>query len=144
MRRFFACLVFLAVFPGCGGPRGSVPPKVRLGQEACAECHMIIEDERFCGALFGEDSVYLKFDDIGCMKLFENSRRLGARPGWVRDFVSRAWLKKEEAYYVQSAQTPTPMGSGAAAFKDRAAAESFSAKAGTPVLSWENLKGEGR
>lgn len=141
MRRLFAGLALLAVFSGCFGARDSTPPKVRFGQEACAECHMIIDDDRFCGALLGEDGVYLKFDDIGCMKRFEDDHRWASRPGWVRDFVSRGWLKKEEVYYVQTKNVLTPMGSGIAAFKERRAAEDFAAKESGPVLSWANLKG---
>lgn len=137
MRRLFAGLVFLAIFSGCGGAHGSVPPKIRFGREACAGCRMIIEDDRFCGALFGEDGVYLKFDDIGCMKRFEDDHRWASQPGWVRDFVSRGWLKKEEAYYVQATDLLTPMGSGIAAFKEHRAA-----KANAAILSWESVEGE--
>ena len=141
MCRLFAGLAFLAVFSGCSGARDSTPPKVRFGQEACAECHMIIDDDRFCGALLGEEGMYSKFDDIGCMKRFEDDHRRVSWPGWVRDFVSRGWLKKEEAYYVRAKNLPTPMGSGIAAFKERRAAEDFAAKESEAVLSWGNIKG---
>lgn len=142
MRRFFPGLVLLAVLSGCSGARDSAPPKIRFGREACAECHMIIDDDRFCGALFGEEGVYLKFDDLGCMKRFEEGHPGVSRTGWVRDFVSRGWLKKEEAYYVQAKNLPTPMGSGIAAFKEGRAAEDFAAKESGAVFLWGNLKGE--
>lgn len=142
MRRFFTGFALLAVFSGCSGARDSAPPKVRLGQEVCSECRMSIDDDRFCCALLGEDGVYAKFDDIGCMKHFEETRQWVSRPGWVRDFVSRGWLKKDEAYYVQAKNSlMTPMGSGIAAFKERRAAESFAVKASAAVLSWGSLRG---
>jgi len=141
VRRFFTGLAFLVVFSGCTGARDSAPPKIQFGREACSECHMIIDDDRFCGALFGEDGVYSKFDDIGCMKRFEDDHRWATRPGWVRDFVSRGWLKREEAYYVQTKNILSPMGSGIAAFKERRAAADFAVKTNAAVLSWESTEG---
>ena len=142
MRRLFAGLALWALFSGCAPARDPAPPKIRLGKETCAECRMSIDDDRFCCALLGEDGVYLKFDDIGCMKHFEETRHWASRPGWVRDSVSRGWLKKDEAYYVQAKnEWMTPMGSGIAAFQERRSAEDSAAKASAAVLPWGSIKG---
>jgi copper chaperone NosL len=57
----------------------------------------------------------------------------------VADYDSHEWLAAPEAFYMQSPELPTPMGSGLAAFHDRSAAETLAAQLGGRLLTWEEV-----
>ena len=49
---FLAALIFSA---GCSGLSSDKAPNIRYGKDPCAECRMIIGDERFAAAFVNED-----------------------------------------------------------------------------------------
>lgn len=120
MRRWYGLAVLAAsigVPIGCQ-PNGRVsPPSLRLGQEACARCRMIISDARFAAALTTEAGDTAKFDDVGCMVEHEAGAFRATTVYWVRDFKSDAWLDAREAIFVRSKEINSPMGFGLAAMR---------------------------
>jgi copper chaperone NosL len=107
---------------GCEKPDPSQPPNVRFGQEACANCRMIITDERFAAAIVDAGGEVLKFDDIGCLVQSEAEHPRPAVVYWVRGFEGRSWLRAREATFVYSARITSPMNHGLAAVSDGQAA----------------------
>lgn len=125
-----ACLA--AAMGGCDRAPLTGPPDLRLGRDACAECGMLIAEDRFCSASVVEQAgrrEHVLFDDIGCMLDFEYERQDGLRTveRYVRDYDSRAWVPALEAVYVLADRDllRTPMGSGIAAFAARPTAEAL-------------------
>jgi len=132
-----AWLLAAGVLAGCQPNGANRPPTVRFGEESCAECRMIISDERFAAALVTATGEALKFDDIGCLIEHETGQAPTDGAYWVRDFRSREWLDAREATFVHSPSVASPMGFGLAALT---AGEVADGPAGTK-LSFHQLPG---
>jgi copper chaperone NosL len=123
----------------------SGPPNLRLGRSECAECGMIINEDRFSGGMTVErDGAVepLLFDDIGCMLDYMHDHpelRVGA--AYVHDHATRAWVAAGEAVFLCSDETKlaTPMGSGIAAFAAKAVAEEAQRTLGGDLLDYPGL-----
>lgn len=122
---------------GCGGER---PPDVRFGEEACAHCRMIINDDRFAAARILESGEALKFDDVGCLvdHLADDHGEVVAR-NWVLGYQSGQWLDAERAHYVYGPQLQTPMAYGLAAVVSQEEAKTLARDWGGRALRWSEL-----
>ena len=107
-------MLLVAFLAGCGGAAEG-PPRIRYGRDTCAECRMIIADERFAAAA-REDGRALKFDDIGCLFAYRKSHP-AAEAGWVRDSSSGRWIESAAAQFVVRKDLATPMVYGITAIK---------------------------
>lgn len=120
--RVLAPLVW-AFASGCAEPPLDGPPELRLGRAECAECNMLISEDRCSSALLIEDRgrrEHLLYDDVGCM-LDDERDGLGQRTvlkRYVHDHGTRAWLDASAAVFVLTdpKKVMTPMGSGILAF----------------------------
>jgi nitrous oxide reductase accessory protein NosL len=140
-----ACLL-LSWLPACGGRGLEGPPELRAGRDECAECGMIVTDDRACAAVLVEIDGHHEhrlFDDLGCLIDFQNESRDGRRvlEGWVVDHADGGWLPLKEAHYLlaDTGRLMTPMGSGYVAYADLAAARGASAQFGGSVGSFDDL-----
>ncbi len=113
----------LGALAGCDASRPGQPPRVRYGREACAACRMIISEETTAAALRTQTGDVLHFDDIGCLVRALQQTQAPATEVWVHDAASGSWIDGRRAFYVESHETSTPMGSGLLAFATREAAE---------------------
>lgn len=145
-RSIFGCMLAALALagPSCGGRDAAAPPVVRYGESVCADCGMIISDERFACAMIAdtpsEREASLLFDDIGDMLRYEREHGdVHAVRRWVHDYSDKSWLPAEHALYVRSPAIRSPMASGIAAFATRAAAEKAATGAEAAVLGWEGL-----
>lgn len=102
---------------------------------------MAISQSRYAAELIERDGDARKFDDIGCMVRYTQDHGLDPRGQtvFVMDYGSRHWLEAARAFYVRSAEIPTPMSGGIAAFQDRVQAEQFSSGMHGQVLTFEEL-----
>lgn len=122
---------------GCGGADG--PPTVRYGQEGCARCRMIINDDRFAAALVTTDGDGLKFDEVGCLIEYRTAHPDSARAEWVRGYQTGQWHDARQAFFVHGPKLHTPMGSGLAAVPGREQADALAAELGGRVLRYDEL-----
>jgi copper chaperone NosL len=141
-----AASLALSLSAGCQRKELTGPPSLRLGRDQCAECGMIISEPHAAGALLIERRgvrEYLLFDDAGCM-----IDRLSALPDgaaiittFVHDHEADEWTDAADASFVLAGRDAlkTPMGSGIAAFADRAAAERCAAATQGEVLAYAPL-----
>lgn len=126
------------------GQSEAQPPEIRYGETICAQCNMIISDQRFAAGYAYEISSgryeSIAFDDIG-----EMLKSAAAHPdrivaSWfVHDYDSKEWMDATQAHFMVSDNLTTPMGDGIAAFADRAAAEGLAAEFTGEVLDWQTL-----
>lgn len=100
---------------------------------------MSIDDKYFTAAFIDERGLPQKFDDIGCMKMYEEENRLSPAHAWVHDHSSGAWLEVNKAFFVISRSQMTPMGYGVAAFSDPLAAKKFLLENQGQIISWEEM-----
>lgn len=121
------------------------PPAIRYGEDRCSHCGMIISDVRFAAGYLYEvgEGRYKSviFDDIGDMVHYAAEQDGQAIQAWyVHDYASEEWLDALRAYYVVSAEIPSPMGYGIAAFDARTTAEALAAEKNGEVLDWQGLQ----
>ena len=96
------------------------------GKEPCAHCAMILTDKHFGAELVTRDGERFFFDDVGCMVLFVEERKLPLTRAWVHDAETGTWLDARSARYRSG--TPSPMDFG------------FDAREGDGV-SWDEMRG---
>lgn len=105
---------------GCkGGADLNQPPNIRYGEDPCDECHMIISEARYAGAFVTQNGQGRRFDDIGCMLIYQNKRQENVANFWVADYQNQEWINANRAYLVKSDSLTTPMGFGIVAFASK-------------------------
>jgi nitrous oxide reductase accessory protein NosL len=128
-------LVALAAATACGGASTTDPipaPRMVFGEDLCAECSMIINEQRFAGAIglrVRGRVRHLLFDDIGEMFAHDLPEHDEARY-FVHDMTSAELIDATDAHFLRAKSLRTPMATGVAAF--RSASERDSALAEHP------------
>lgn len=148
MKLLLLMLPLLAPLALIGCDRVSIegPPTLRLGRDECGECGMAIHDERSSAAILVEADGrrdYLLFDDIGCMLdlVRAGGPELHVVSAYVHDHSNNTWIVAPDAVFLMAdgASLHTPMGSGLAAFADRAAAEHSQREFGGEILDYSSV-----
>ena len=140
MRRLSLLLILIMGLSGCADHSKNQPPVIRYGEEICRQCRMSIDDARFASAFIDERGLSQKFDDMGCMKTYQQENHLLPARSWVHDYSSGAWLEVSKAFFVVSKSQMTPMGYGVAAFSDPLEAKKFSSEKQGQLISWEEME----
>lgn len=146
-QRFWRFLLLFGLsFGACArGDTAIRPAEIHYGQDACAECNMIISDPRFAASYAHELSegryATIAFDDIGDMLMYAQKHPEHKIVGWyVHDYQSKEWLDATQAFYVFAAEIHSPMGHGLAAHTRREAAQLMATTVKGEVLTWSTLK----
>ncbi|MEX2217562.1 MAG: nitrous oxide reductase accessory protein NosL [Phycisphaerales bacterium] len=129
----------------CGREPLSGPPDLRLAREECAECGMLIMEDRFSAAALVEHDghrSYAFYDDIGCLLDHEHAEGARVVQRLVHDAPSHRWIDAHTAAYLAAnpEKLPTPMGTGIAAYDDREGAERAKAEHGGQMLDWAGIQ----
>lgn len=117
------------------------PPAIAYGRDTCDACGMIISEPRFAAAILTMDGKTLKFDDAG--EMFSYSGRhpeLKVRVWFVHDYNSQNWISGQTAFYLMASGVKSPMGTGIAAFADKASAEASANRLGVQVLTFDEVR----
>ena len=149
MRIILLVMVVLTLLAaGCSQATEIKPPTIRYGEDKCADCDMIISDERFAAAAIREinagDHESLLFDDIGDLVRYmaqHNDQKFVA--AYVHDYDTKAWIEAEKAVYMDSDTLKTPMATGLAASSSQSGAEALAAQWNGKVIDWEAVKAQG-
>jgi len=121
--RLLLWLIIVSVCPG-GCKKTSIEPVEIQQGEPCSYCKMEISEKRYAGEFIDSDGKAFKFDDIGCMVNFVQTRKItNVAAYFVIDFDDHQWLKAEDTYFVRSSDIETPMGGGLIAFRDQGRAQ---------------------
>jgi len=139
MRGFVVIMVMSLALTSCGSDLDS-PPKVRWGEETCYRCNMIINDQKFAGAIRLRNGELLKYDDLGCLLEDYNSLRDKVHRVWVHKYKGEGWLDATRAWFVQSKSIFSPMGYGIAAFDDQSDAQKLAKKVRGKVKRFGQLE----
>lgn len=111
-------VLFVVSVSGCA-TRADEPPRIAYGRDVCAQCRMIINEDKYAAALVDESGTH-EFDDIGCMKLFEAKTGAKVRRIWVKDARTAEWLDGSNTSFTVTPDLATPMGYGILAHPDAA------------------------
>ena len=143
VRTSLCSLAFAFALTGCERQHAIAPPEIRYGEDVCAECGMILSDDRFAAALIRDGAAgreTLVFDDIGCLFLHSSASKDGVvLAQFVRDSEGGGWLDMPDACYVHSPQIETPMAFGIAAFSSPGAAQTQQEQTGGEYFDFTGL-----
>ncbi len=119
------------------------PEPFKYGTDICHTCKMGIIDPKFGSEIItGKGKVY-KFDDVICMNRFIKSGTLeekDIKQTVVINFEKQIdFLDVQKSFFVVAAEVRSPMGSNAAAFVSKEAAEKFNQTKKGLVLNWQEL-----
>jgi copper chaperone NosL len=134
--------VFVAgiILEGC--QKNELEPVAIEPEDMCSFCKMAISEKRYAAEFIDIDDQPFKFDDVGCMINFIQSKgnKDRIRAYFVMDFNDRQWLKAGSAYYVRSSELKTPMGSGIVAFENESDAAEAVDKYHGKALRFDELE----
>lgn len=102
---------------------GDIEPVPLYEEDNCSFCRMAISEPQFAGEIVSTASEVFKFDDLGCLRAFRNSRTdVVPAAIFVIDYDSGTWMHYHNAVVARTG-IRTPMASGlvAAASSERAA-----------------------
>jgi len=132
--------ILCTIMSGCGVEVTDGPPDIMLGESACAECGMIISDERFATVTVVDGTRGIQpilFDDFNCQQKFEHQYPdLLMTNRWSHDHSSLVWFETETGWFVKSSQVRSPMAAGMAFFHEREDAEAFAQSVSGQVLDF--------
>ena len=133
----------------CEQGRLTGPPEVLQGRTECAECGMLINEDRCCSGILVEREgrrEALAFDDFGCQIIAERDRaaEFSVVERWVKDYDTRQWVEAGVASFLYPAGVRTPMNTGIVAFADAESARRLAESSGGNVLGLEAVMTEYR
>lgn len=107
----------------------------------CAYCKMAISEKRYAAEAIDNDGNAYKFDNAFCMTRFVADRKLRDKIGawYIASYETRSWVDARKAAYAKSAEIPSPMASGLAAFSTKTSAMEFAAAHRGKVIAFEDL-----
>jgi copper chaperone NosL len=130
-----ACL-FLA---GCN-PKAE---PINYGKDNCSECNMTIMDPKFGGEIVTKKGKVFKFDDAHCMAIFLKDRKVdldNLHKLYFTDYNGgKEFLDTKTSTFVLGSQLKSPMGSNAAAFSSKGAAEKKASEINGKTTDWATL-----
>ena len=133
----------IGALSGCGSVENDGPPSVRFGDSVCAECGMIVSDERFATSTIvvgDRGNQAMIFDDFNCQINFETKHaELVVVDRWSHDHGTNEWMHMADAWFVESEQLRTPMASNIASFLDKEHADAFAIPLDGTVVGFDTL-----
>jgi copper chaperone NosL len=119
------------------------PEPIAYGKDNCDDCRMTIVDPKFGGEIVTKKGRVYKFDDVHCLANFLKDRKVALDNISSTLFTDYSggniFLDTKAAVFVVGSQLKSPMGSNAAAFDNRAAAEKKAAEINGKVTEWATL-----
>lgn len=95
------------------------PRKVNIGNDKCAKCQMIIEEDKYVVQAANDKGDEKFFDDIGCYVRYHDNalwKRFAGKnkyATWITDAQTGEWIPIEKAWYREGDVTPMHYGIGA-------------------------------
>ena len=120
---WITAFVFICLIYGCGTNQGA-PVAINENVDKCTTCNMQVVDSPLATEVLLKNGQVLKFDDIGCMYEWQMANPTAQmNVAYVRDFHTKEWIKREEAFYAHIPTIQTPMAYNVLAFKTKDAAQ---------------------
>ena len=139
---FVAVTAFILILSSCSAQ----PEPFKYGQDICYTCKMGIVDPKFGCQLITTKGKIFKFDDVVCLSRFIKSGTVTEKD--IRQTVvinfekENDFLDINKTFFVIDPAIKSPMGSHAAAFSGKEAAEKFNAGKTSQILNWKDLSGK--
>jgi copper chaperone NosL len=111
--------------------------------DMCSYCKMAISERRYAAEFLDKQGEAYKFDDLGCMKKFLQTKHLGQDGGnfYAIEYESKQWLPAQLASFVRSNQFKTPMSGGIIAIREKTRAEQLARETQGTVMTFLEVFG---
>jgi copper chaperone NosL len=123
---------------------GTEPEPIQIGKDNCHFCKMTISDNRFGGEIVSKKTRTYKFDDARCVLGFIRSNTINKEDIagiYFVDFANgHAFVKAENAYFLQSPELRSPMNGNIAAFTYEDSLNAALPKFYGNKISWEEMQ----
>lgn len=120
------------------------PQEIRIGQQECDHCWMIISQEPFAAQLITQQGRQYAFDAIECLAAFldsDDGMELDIHSLWVPDFMNPGnWIAAESAWYLQSDGLRSPMTLNFSAYSEEGVARSQQTRFGGQIIRWLEVR----
>ena len=119
------------------------PEPFNYGKDVCYTCKMGIIDARFGGEVITSKGKIYKFDDLICMGRYLRSGVLAEKE--IKQTVSINFEKQNDfidvnkAFFLISPELKSPMGSNAAAFNTKEAAQKLNTAGSGIIIKWQEF-----
>lgn len=119
-----------------------VKPSIVFGKDDCDYCKMKIMDNHFGSALVTKKGRVYKFDDINCYHGFCNEKTsIEKDQVYIVTYDQPGvMVPLKQAFYMQSQEIRSPMGSGVAAFSSQEACKSHESTFHSICVTYNQLK----
>ena len=119
------------------------PEPFQVGKDVCYFCKMGITDTRFGGEVITKKGIIRKFDDLHCMISFlkgggEDEKNISQKVT-VNFEKPTGFTDVASAIFVISPDLKSPMGSNAAGFANKEAADSYVKDKQAELVNWQQL-----
>ena len=96
------------------------PAKMHWDRDMCERCKMAISERKFAVQAVDKDNKVYKFDDIGCLILWQKLERPDVKftKIWITHAKTGKWIDARKAYYFTNSLTPMAYGFAAYSSKD--------------------------
>ncbi len=123
---------------GCSAP---APRPLRLNEDACEFCKMIITEAQYATQLSTIKGRQYVFDDILCMAEYKKSNpKMEFARFYVADFCQASdFIDVDRSVLIQSDSLRSPMGGNIAGFSVKDSAEVYEARFGASKIKWVEL-----
>jgi len=102
---------------------------------------MTVVDPRFSAEVITRTGKIYVFDDLGCLANWLRDEPVPVASTWVWSIApGEGWIPAAEAVYVQSDSLHTPMGSGLAALRPGAGADSLRVRLAGRLVAWDEVR----
>lgn len=129
-------LMVLAVLAGCQAEQKPIP----YGAANCAHCNMTVADNRYGAELVNDKGKAFFFDSAECLLAYANEQPEQTEKAaflLVSDYTKPGELiNAREAYFLQSAKLPSPMGYYLTTIAQEAEAAKMQQEYGGRLLTW--------
>ena len=115
-RAVLVLLALLALFGGCEKKDYTKEAaKMHWDRDMCERCKMAISDRKFAVQGVDERGRVYKFDDIGCLILWQEREHpeVKFKKIWITDAKSGRWIDAKRACYKEGVISPMGYGFGA-------------------------------
>ena len=135
-------LIFLIFLAACS--QKATDPVEIDPSDMCSYCKMAISEKRYAAEFIDKQGEVHKFDDLGCMKKFLQTKKLGQNGPqyyFAIDYESKQWLPAQRASFVRSNQFKTPMSGGIVAIREKTRAEQLAHENQGTVMTFTEVFG---
>ncbi len=133
-------IILTIILAGCVKSVPDKPPVIMTGRDACDNCFMLINENKYAASIWLRNGEAKRFDDIGCMMNYVHKNKSNVIAFWVYDYNTGQPVKADNSFFISTDSLTTPMGSGLIAFKSMNEASVFAAKFNTGIISFNELK----